>query len=1259
MRLRSFWRGFGLLLLLAAQVAGVRAFVLDSKLWLGPTVTMQLQLDPSPLGRTLIDGSTSWGQVAETALTEWNATMAGMQFAVVRNSGAAISAPNGLNNVFFSNTVYGDAWGSGVIGVAITYSNSTRRIESDVIFNSGRSWDSYRGNLRSALDLKRVALHEFGHVVGLNHPDQFGQSLTAIMNSTIGNLDALAADDRAGAVAAYGAPPSSSGTAPTILGVNFAPSVSAGATVTFTVTVSGTSPFTYVWKKGTTTIPGATSASLILTNVQPDDGGSYTVTVSNNAGSATSTPAVLTVTSIIPALITQPSNQTVNLGGTATFSVAATGSGTLTFQWYRNNLAIPGANSASLILGNIQLSQAGSYTVTVSSGAGSVTSTAATLTVNAPAVGPTIQTHPASQTVYIGGSVMLSVVATGTAPFSYQWQRDGAAMAGATSSSLTLSNLQVSDSGGYSVVVSNSVFSVTSNTAAITVSPVVISPTIGTPPSSVTVQAGAPASFSAVVFGSAPLTFVWRKNGTVVALANHSVLSFNPAQTGDAGSYTITISNGAGSVTSPPAILTVTAPATAPSIQVAPTGQTVLAGASVTFSVAANGTAPLLYQWLKDGLALAGATASTLVLNVVQATDAGRYAVTVSNAGGSVTSAAAVLMVTLPATVPTLIGPPASLSVPVGSPATFSVIAGGAPPLTYQWRQGNVVIARATQSAFAISAVQLTDGGGYTVTVSNSLGSVTSVPAVLTVLIPASAPVIQTQPVNVGVTTGGSATFSVAATGTSPLSYQWRKDGVALTGATGATLALSGVQSGQAGVYSVVVSNGAGSVASAGATLTVNPVVVAPRIDAAPTGRVATEGANLTFSVVASGSAPLTYQWFKAGAAIPGATQATLFLANVQLADAGLYTVVVGNAVGSVTSPLATLVVNSLLVPPAITVPPTGRTAVEGSAVTLEVTATGSAPLVYQWRRNGAILVGATTAALTLTNLLAGDAGDYTVVVSNAAGNVASAPAALVVTRRPVSWISNVSIRTTLGANQPLIVGLSMAGGAKPVLVRAVGPGLAAVGVGGAMPDPELALFGDSQLIAGNNDWGGGTDLAAAFAAVGAFGLSPGSLDAAILGPVEGGRTAQVSGPIGGVVLVEAYDAGTGDLPRLVNVSARNRIGPAGDLLIAGFTLTGDAAKTILIRAIGPTLTAFGVPGALVDPKVEVYSGTDKVAENDDWPSSLAATFGSVGAFGLNPGGKDAALVLTLAPGGYTVQVSGVGGASGETLIELYEVPVP
>jgi hypothetical protein len=181
--------------------------------------------------------------------------------------------------------------------------------------------------------------------------------------------------------------------------------------------------------------------------------------------------------------------------------------------------------------------------------------------------------------------------------------------------------------------------------------------------------------------------------------------------------------------------------------------------------------------------------------------------------------------------------------------------------------------------------------------------------------------------------------------------------------------------------------------------------------------------------------------------------------------------------------------------------------------------------------------------------------------------------------------------------------------------------------------------------------------LSNAFASVGGFPLSSGSLDAALLRSIDGGHTAQVSGPAGGSVLVEAYDAGSGLTPRLTNISARNRAGTGGDILIAGFTIAGDGPKNLLIRAVGPTLGGFGVGGFLADPKVEVYTGSNKIAENDTWNAGLAGVFTSVGAFPLNAGSKDAALTLTLQPGGYTVQVSGADAGTGEALIEIYELP--
>jgi hypothetical protein len=181
--------------------------------------------------------------------------------------------------------------------------------------------------------------------------------------------------------------------------------------------------------------------------------------------------------------------------------------------------------------------------------------------------------------------------------------------------------------------------------------------------------------------------------------------------------------------------------------------------------------------------------------------------------------------------------------------------------------------------------------------------------------------------------------------------------------------------------------------------------------------------------------------------------------------------------------------------------------------------------------------------------------------------------------------------------------------------------------------------------------------LSTAFASVGAFSLPPTSLDAALLRPMEGGQTAQVTGTGGGVVLVEAYDAGTGITPRLGNVSARNRVGTGDDILIAGFTVDGTGSLPLLIRAVGPKLTAFGVGGVLANPKLEIYNGAGvKVTENDNWNGTLTGTFDSVGAFALDGGSLDAALLTSLPAGSYTAQVSGINGGTGEALVEIYEV---
>ncbi|MBL9189449.1 MAG: lamin tail domain-containing protein [Opitutaceae bacterium] len=254
------------------------------------------------------------------------------------------------------------------------------------------------------------------------------------------------------------------------------------------------------------------------------------------------------------------------------------------------------------------------------------------------------------------------------------------------------------------------------------------------------------------------------------------------------------------------------------------------------------------------------------------------------------------------------------------------------------------------------------------------------------------------------------------------------------------------------------------------------------------------------------------------------------------------------------------------------------------------------------------------------------------------------------------SRLSNLSVRTSLAAGQTMIVGVVVSGGWRNVLVRAAGPALAAFGLTSAMTDPRLELYNGNTRILENDDWP--ATLAATAAGVGAFAFTPGSRDAGFVEGMEGPRSIQVRGTGAGIVLVEAYDTGTGNSPRLINLSARNQVGTGDDILIAGFSLAGSGMKQLVIRAVGPKLAAFGVPGTLADPKLELYSSTGaKIAENDNWTSTLAGAFSMVGAFPLDAGSRDAALITTLATGSYTVQVKGADGGTGEALVEIYELP--
>ncbi len=381
---------------------------------------------------------------------------------------------------------------------------------------------------------------------------------------------------------------------------------------------------------------------------------------------------------------------------------------------------------------------------------------------------------------------------------------------------------------------------------------------------------------------------------------------------------------------------------------------------------------------------------------------------------------------------------------------------------------------------------------------------------------------------------------------------------------------------------------------------------------------------------------------------------------------------------------------------PVIAAHPQSRNVQVGDSYTMSVTVTGTGPFTYAWgfRPDGSTTTGtfdlATGPSYTIGSVQAVDGGVYTAVVRGPGGTVVSNSARLTVTPGPAvspdTTLANISTRgiVTTG-NGALIAGIVIGGTTpKPVLVRAIGPGLADFGVGGALLDPALRIVDsrDNRTVAENDDWDAGGSVAAIEAAarrLGAFTLRRGTRDSAVLTTLPpGSYTAVVTGvgDLTGISLVEAYDADadavTARSRRLVNIATRGQVFGGESVLIAGLVVTGPGPRTFLIRGIGPTLlkAPFNLSGALLDPFLEIYRGETLLRENDDWDSpvngqpALRETARKVGAFPLVETrdaalrtGLDSAMLITLPPGSYTAKLSGFEGATGIGLIEIYEVP--
>lgn len=809
--------------------------------------------------------------------------------------------------------------------------------------------------------------------------------------------------------------------APAIVAQPTAQTSAVGGSASFTVSATGDAPLSYQWAKDTVDLSGATDATLTLSNIQATDAGSYTVTVSNAVGSVTSSEAALVISGLPPSIASEPTSRTVAAGTTVSFTVTASGSPTFTYEWRKdgvtvsNSSTISGATTPTLTLGNVQASDMGTYDVVVTNSVTFATSTGATLTVTPSS--PTITSQPASRSLAPGSTATFEVIATGTAPLTYQWRKGGAAIVGntsATTATLTLTGISAADAGDYDVVVTNTVGSTTSSVASLAItsaSATQIFYTGGTytqdfntlPSSGTYTQTGVgPYYLSSSPYNGTNLGgWSFGKIGGSGTVATFAV----GTGSGNSGA-TYSFGASGSSERALGALLSGTVASTWGATLVNNTGQTI-----TQFTLSYYGE-----QWRYGGGTLGG-TDRIYVEYGVGATDV---------LTGTFTTLSS-LDFTSPINSATAVGTAGAKDGNTNRALRTATVSG------VTWAPGQTLVVRWRDADVGGSDDGLAiDDVSFSTPISGPVG-----PSVASTT-PANHAAAQalnaaiTVTFDQAVTASGSAfVINSASRGVVSASASASADGKTYTltppgnfdfsDTVSVSVLAAGIVSQSTGLHPAADYAFSFTTASA----------VAPTITTDPVTQSAAAGSTVTFTVAASGTAPFTYQWRKNGAAMFGnatAATASLVLTNVQADDAASYDVLVSNGVNpSATSAAATLTVNAAA--PTVVTAPAAQTVTEGDTVVFKVVATGTTPFAYQWQRNGvaladtATITGSNTATLTLTTVTPSQAGTYTVIVSNGVGSpVTTTGALLTVNRLPQPFTAGNVVVVRVGTGSGSLV---------------------------------------------------------------------------------------------------------------------------------------------------------------------------------------------------------------------------------------------